>query len=326
MVALLPKVYIREILNTIRKIPVKPNSLCFIFGETKTIMDLQILKSVAEDEHNSRLYFKSLREKHGVVCHRCGSKKHYWYEEIWQWKCTNCGKPQTLKSNTMLMHSKLPISTWFRAIIILNDSKENISTSSMMRKLDHKRYESIWFMMHKLRLAMGLTLVKLVDFNFFEVQSKMNFEIHLDKERRALKNKYFARVFAALQPENETAPQGNFSPILIESNFTYSWENELTNKDRTNLRSRYYLKRLNRHNSFKKVKCELIPNLSNSKAKECFNQLQFKLTMIHHGVTLRYLQKYLNEVSFHRIFHSVALFNYGMKFSLLNENWGYASG
>lgn len=51
--------------------------------------------------------------------------------------------------------SNLPIRTWYLAMAFMTFSKKGISAAEMQRQLSHKRYEPIWYMMHKIRSAMG---------------------------------------------------------------------------------------------------------------------------------------------------------------------------
>ena len=54
------------------------------------------------------------------------------------------------------MHrSHLPFRYWFIAIHLLTSIKKSFSSKEIQRQLGNKRYEPIWEMMHKIRLAMG---------------------------------------------------------------------------------------------------------------------------------------------------------------------------
>ena len=55
------------------------------------------------------------------------------------------------------MHgSKLPFQYWFIAMHLITSTKKSFSAKELQRQLGHKRYEPIWFMVHKLRSVMGL--------------------------------------------------------------------------------------------------------------------------------------------------------------------------
>lgn len=127
------------------------------------------------NEQVCREHFRSIREKEGLVCKKCGGKKHYWLKAKWQWQCSNCRFRTGLRSGTLMESANLPVRTWFLAMAFMSFSKKGISASELKRQLNHNRYESIWSMMHRIRDAMGerdalYTLGGMVEFDegFFE--------------------------------------------------------------------------------------------------------------------------------------------------------------
>lgn len=108
------------------------------------------------DEKSCREHFRQQREKEGVICKKCGSKKHYWLKSKWQWQCSECDFRTTLRSGTIMEHAKLPIHKWYLAMAFMTFSKKGISACELQRQLSHKRYASIWRLMHKIREVMGL--------------------------------------------------------------------------------------------------------------------------------------------------------------------------
>lgn len=106
------------------------------------------------DEASCRLKFKLIREQEGVICKKCRGTDHYWQQSIWQYECKRCKFRTTLRSGTVLEGSKLPYRYWLTAMAFLTSTKKSISALELQRELGHKRYEPIWAMLHKLRLAM----------------------------------------------------------------------------------------------------------------------------------------------------------------------------
>lgn len=107
------------------------------------------------DEKSCRIHFKQTREKQGVVCKHCEGKKHYWLSSKWQWQCANCNFRTTLRSGTVMENSNLPFMTWYLCMAFMSFSKKGMSALEMQRQLGHKRYETVWKLMHKIRLGMG---------------------------------------------------------------------------------------------------------------------------------------------------------------------------
>lgn len=108
------------------------------------------------DEQSCRASYKAYRERVGVTCVKCGGIKHYWKRKREQWECKNCAHRTTLKSGTVMQNSKLPFQYWFVAMHLLTGTKKSFSAKEVQRQLDHKRYEPIWAMLHKIRSVMGL--------------------------------------------------------------------------------------------------------------------------------------------------------------------------
>lgn len=107
------------------------------------------------DETSCKIKFKEYRDLQGVICSHCGGTKHYWKQDKWQYECKNCKTRTTLRSGTIMHGSKLPFRYWFIAIHLLTSTKKSFSAKEIQRQLGHKRYQPIWEMLHKLRIAMG---------------------------------------------------------------------------------------------------------------------------------------------------------------------------
>lgn len=99
---------------------------------------------------------RRLRERKGIVCPICGGIVHYWKSDKECFECATCHYRQSLKANTVMHGSQLPIRYWFIAIHLLTSTKKGISACELQKQLGHKRYEPIWAMLHKLRCVMGM--------------------------------------------------------------------------------------------------------------------------------------------------------------------------
>ena len=107
------------------------------------------------DENSCRDHFRQQREAEGIKCKKCGSTNHYWLQPKWQWQCRKCNFRTTLRSGTIMKNAKLPIRTWYLTMAFMSFTKKGMSACELQRQIGHKRYESIWHMMHKIREAMG---------------------------------------------------------------------------------------------------------------------------------------------------------------------------
>ena len=99
--------------------------------------------------------FRELRIKEGVICPKCGCVHHYWKSDKQMFQCKDCGYRQSLRANSVMHGSKLPFRYWFVAMHLLTATKHSFSALEIQKQLDHKRYQPIWEMLHKLRSIMG---------------------------------------------------------------------------------------------------------------------------------------------------------------------------
>ncbi|MCF6120199.1 IS1595 family transposase [Mesorhizobium muleiense] len=106
----------------------------------------------------------------GPVCPKCGSvDKHYklkgvrtkpsgknpnGVERHGLYKCGACRSQFTVRMGSIFEESHLPLTKWLQAIHLMCASKKGISAHQMHRILECK-YETAWFLCHRIRLAMA---------------------------------------------------------------------------------------------------------------------------------------------------------------------------
>ena len=108
------------------------------------------------DEQSCRDAFRDYRLKVGVKCRKCGHDKHYWMKSLEQFQCKECRTRTTLRSGTVMEDSNLPFRTWLLVIHLMSATRKGFSAKEIQRQVGHKRYEPIWYMMQKIRVAMGV--------------------------------------------------------------------------------------------------------------------------------------------------------------------------
>lgn len=164
------------------------------------------------DEESCKLKFKAIRDKEGVICKKCQSKDHYWKKDKWQYECKSCKFRTTLRSGTVMHSSKLTFQYWFITMHLLTATKKSFSAKEIQRQLNHKRYEPIWLMMHKLRIVMGLrddeyNLMSSIELDegFFETVNKdLKSDEKIKRGRGSQKQtKVLVMVESEENPENE---------------------------------------------------------------------------------------------------------------------------
>lgn len=142
------------------------------------------------DEKSCRIHMRKAREKEGVVCKKCNSKKHYWLKAKWAWQCAECNFRTSLRSGTMMENSNLPVRTWYLAMAFMSFTKKGISATELQRQIEHSRYQTIWSLMHRIREAMGKRddlygLNGMIEFDegYFEKATKQNNQEDLKRGR-----------------------------------------------------------------------------------------------------------------------------------------------
>jgi len=135
------------------------------------------------DEVACIAHLRKEREEHGLTCRKCCSKRMSWISTIDRWECMDCKAKTTIRSGTIMMHSKLPVHIWYHCMFIMATTTKAVSAKDMQQRLGMKRYEPVWYMMQKIRNAMGqvnaeVKLTGIVEFDdgYFTAHKKVKDE------------------------------------------------------------------------------------------------------------------------------------------------------
>ena len=96
---------------------------------------------------------RAQRRPQGFVCPKCKGRKHSYCVRRRLYQCSACRTQTSLKAGTIFHKSKVPLTTWFLAIYLLTQSKNDISALELSRQLGVK-YDTAWAIKHKLMAAM----------------------------------------------------------------------------------------------------------------------------------------------------------------------------
>lgn len=98
----------------------------------------------------------ALRWPNGFVCPDCGETRHCTFERkgLTYWQCSACREQTTLMCGTIFEATKLPLTTWFLAMHLLTQAKNNVSALELKRHLG-VRYRTAWLLKHKLMQVMS---------------------------------------------------------------------------------------------------------------------------------------------------------------------------
>lgn len=107
------------------------------------------------DEEACERALREYRECNTLYCPECGGLHLSWNPSHRSWTCTDCGHETTLRSDTVMQGSKLPVFDWVVAMFLVASTKRAISALEVQRRRGRKRYQLVWEMKHKLRDVMG---------------------------------------------------------------------------------------------------------------------------------------------------------------------------
>jgi len=284
-----------------------------------------------ENEEACEKYLKELREKEGLVCSKCGGKKHYWDRASKSWRCASCKHEIGLTAGTVMHGSKLPLMYWFTAIHLLTSTKKTISALEMQRQLGHKRYQPIWEMMHKLRSVMGvrdskykLTDTIELDEGYFTTDNSDNQDIG-ESLKRGIGSQRKSKVLVMVESEESESPKkgqksrkcGHIKMKVMENLKSETFEREVTESVDSNatvimddFRSHSGVAKAVKNSKQQVVLGKDAPkvlpwvHVAIANAKSLF-------TDMYHGVKDEYLQEYLNEFcyKFNRMHFGERLFD-----------------
>lgn len=121
-------------------------------AHTKNI-DLMTLMDTFRSEEKCHEYLEELRWPDGVECPRCQGKTISRIKARSQYECDDCRYQFSVRVNTILHDSKLPLRKWFACVYMMCESKKGVSANQVKRTLK-VAYKTAWYLCHRIRAAM----------------------------------------------------------------------------------------------------------------------------------------------------------------------------
>ena len=295
------------------------------------------------DESSCKAQWKSIRDNSGVVCMRCRGKSHYWKQDKECYECKSCGYRQGLKANTVMHASNLPIRYWFIAMHLLTSTKKSFSALELQRQLGHKRYEPVWYMLHKLRGLMGkrdseylLSGIIELDEGFFStVKSEEEKDKPLKRGRGSQKKSKVLVMAESTPVEGKTTKKGKPRKVghikmmviddLKSATITPLVEKNVSNE--TVVDSDHSTSYVKLEDTVKEHRPQVIPKTEVGKALPwvhiAISNAKRQLLNIYHHTAPQYLQNYLNEFcyKFNRRYFGENLLDRVMMASVITNNY-----
>jgi len=88
----------------------------------------------------------------GAYCPHCGSVRVMHFSDNKTHKCSDCRKRFSIKVGTIFEDSKIPLRKWFMAIWLLTSHKKGIASTQLAKDIKVTQ-KTAWFMLHRLRHA-----------------------------------------------------------------------------------------------------------------------------------------------------------------------------
>jgi hypothetical protein len=251
-----------------------------------------------------------------IRCPKCGTDKVTTLKtRPFNWLCRACDKRGyrfSVLVGTIFENTNIPLRTWFKAMYHMSVAKKGVSALQLQGMLGLKKYESAWYLCHRIRAAMQndefkkLTGVVEIDETYVGGKSKTR---HHDKQLEfRSKNKHHpfkgkAGVLGAI------SRKGNVTARVIErldSNTvgrfvrdTVSEAVDLVATDDLKLYSDMYWGPLRKHASVNHSKGEYVRGVVHTANLDSFwSLLKRGIVGSYHHVSKKYLPLYVNEFAF----------------------------
>ena len=96
---------------------------------------------------------EQMRWPKGFICPACGHDAGHRLHTRALTQCASCRTQTSVTAGTIFHRTKLPLTTWFRAMYHLTQSKNGVSAIELMRRLG-VAYNTAWMLKHKLMQVM----------------------------------------------------------------------------------------------------------------------------------------------------------------------------
>jgi transposase-like protein len=118
-------------------------------------MTLHAFHAVFPDEASCWIWLKRLRWPRGFRCPRCDGRTSYPLGRRELEQCRGCRYQVSLTAGTVLHKTRVPLRTWLLAVFFVARHKQSISALQLQRDAGLGSYKTAWLLLHKLRAVLG---------------------------------------------------------------------------------------------------------------------------------------------------------------------------
>jgi transposase-like protein len=256
-------------------------------------------------------YIQDMRWPDGVVrCPECGCKdvkrversverkgknKRGWFFLCGEKSCRNQFTPT---SGTLFHDTHLPLILWFQAITLILNAKKGISAAQLQRDLGIGGYKTAWYLNHRIREAMREGALPLLG-GIVEID-----ETYIGGRKRGHHDKFDNKEIVVGLRERKGPVRfihakdttGNTWKKIIAQNLATDVQLIITDDSSA---ARSALKDSSIHRSVTHSKGEYVNGIVHTNTVEsAFSLLKRGIVGQYHRLSVKHLQKYLNEFSY----------------------------
>ncbi len=258
------------------------------------------------DEQACIDHLRSIRWRDGEFCPYCGDNRIYHFSDRKTHKCGACRQRFSIKVGTIFADTKLPLRKWFMAIWMITNHPKGIASTTLAKDLKITQ-KSAWFVMHRLRHAartnsFNAPLKGPVESDTTFVGGKEKNKHSADRTGGTQGGAGKAVVLGVIEREGELrakhigANSSKFVHDEIKSNVE-PMSVLLTDEDRAYVGlGDNYLHLTVRHSMGEYVRGAGF--IHTNSIESVWAQLKRQIVGVHHWVSPKHLQKYVDEMAF----------------------------
>jgi transposase-like protein len=275
-------------------------------------MDIRKVNAKFGSDEDCLKYIQEMRWPDGVVrCPECGSKdvkriersvakkgknKRGWFFLCGEKSCHNQFSPT---SGTLFHDTHLPLIVWFHAMTLILNAKKGISAAQLQRDLGIGGYKTAWYLNHRIREAMREGSLPLMG-GIVEID-----ETYLGGKSRGQKDKFKNKEVVMGLRERD----GGVRYVHAKDKSAQTWKRIIAanlkdekvvcvmTDESTSAMS--VLKHSGRHQFVRHGAGEYVRGIVHTNSVEsAFSLLKRGLIGTFHQLSVKHLQKYLNEFSY----------------------------
>lgn len=118
------------------------------------------LHAAFADQDSAIAFLEDARWPDGIMCAHCDSPDTTPIPSRRRHQCNACRKQFSVRTNSVFERSRVGLHTWLQAIYLLQSARKGISSIQLGKEIGVTQ-KTAWFMLHRLREAMDVPVLKL---------------------------------------------------------------------------------------------------------------------------------------------------------------------